>query len=209
MEINILVHGNSEGFQSDFMQYIYTNLTKIGKKCYGFDFNYLKTGKEPSVGLKEEVDQLIEVVRHFEQLGYTSINIIGKSLGGVICLNENILNNPYIKNIYILGFPIILGFPLELFRLKTKPIAPDPCAIDEYTKLFKDIGKDMKKVKIIQGTKDLSCPVEQLKSLCNMCLEKPDVYFVENASHSFKPITEDTTFEENLECMINIIKGDI
>lgn len=205
MKINILVHGNSEGFNSDFMQYLNNHLKAHKRDCYGFDFDYIVKQKEPSLGQKKELSQLLKIIKDFKQQGYKEINLIGKSLGGVICLNEEIVKDPNVKNIFILGFPLVLGFPSDLSILKTKPIIPNPNAVEEYVKVFNQIGNNIDKIKIIQGTNDLSCPAELLSTLFNKCKKSPQIFLIENASHSFKPITEDTTLEANLDKIVNII----
>jgi len=209
MSINILVHGNSEGFNSEFMQYIDNHLKAFKKNCFGFDFDYITKNTEPSLAQKRELKQLIGIIKGLKQSGYKEINIIGKSLGGVICLNEEIVKDLSIKSIFILGFPLILGFPPDLSILKTKPIVPNINAEDQYTKLFNKIGNNIDKIKIIQGTQDLSCPVESLNKMFNRFKQKPRIFFIENASHSFKPMTDATTLETNLDKIVNIINSEI
>ena len=201
MTINILVHGNSEGFQSDFMQYLNNHLVAEKKECYGFDFKYITEGREASLNQKEELNQLLSVIQKFKNLGYKNINIIGKSLGGVIALNKEIVEDPSVRKIFVLGFPLVLGFPADLSLLKTKPVIPDPHAVDEYEKIFNDLGDDINKIKIIEGTNDASCPMELIET----CKNKPEVFFVENASHSFRPVDDQTTWEANMDKILEII----
>ena len=198
MEINILVHGNSEGYNSEFMQYVAKHLEQSGKKVLGFDFNYIDKGLEPSDSLRDEFKQLKKVIQDQKEKGYENINLIGKSLGGTICLIPDIVNDKSIKNILVIGFPIILGFPADLALLKNKPIQVRKWRIEKYRKLFEEFGKDTKKITIIQGEDDLLGDKKTIKSFLSSLSVKPKVLYVENASHGFKPVREGKSFYQNM-----------
>ncbi len=209
MKINILLHGNSEGFQSDFMQYLNDHLIAQKKECYGFDFKYIVEGKESSLNQKEELKQLLLVIKNFKNLGYKNINIIGKSLGGVIALNKEIIEDPSVKKVFVLGFPLVLGFPADLSLLKIKPVIPNPYAVEEYAKIFNDLGNNIGKIKILEGTNDASCPTELIETLREKCKKKLEVFFIENASHSFRPVDDQITWEVNMDKILNIINLNV
>lgn len=209
METNILVHGNSEGYNSEFMQYIAKHLYQSGKKVFGFDFKYINKDSEPSKNLEKELEQLKGVIQEHKNRGYNSINLIGKSLGGTICLNTEIVNDKSVKNIFIVGFPIILGFPANLSLLKNKPVQNDPEAIDMYRKLFKKLGQNVKKITIIQGKDDLLGDKKTIQSSMSSLSVKPKILFVENASHGFKPINDSKNLEQNMNEIVDIILSKI
>ncbi|HVX92711.1 MAG TPA: alpha/beta family hydrolase [Candidatus Dojkabacteria bacterium] len=204
MEINILIHGNSDGFNSDFMQYINNELKAIGKECYGFDFDYITNGTEPSVGYEDELSKLRGIIEGFERKGYDKINLIGKSLGGTICLNREISNDPAVQKIVIIGFPFILGFPVDLALLKVKPVVAKPGAEDMYIKVFNTL--DANKIKIIQGRDDLLGSNVVLSKLFRRLNTKPEIFYIKNASHGFKPINDTSTFEDNMEKITELLK---
>lgn len=209
MEINILVHGNSEGYNSEFMQYIAKHLEQSRKKVFGFDFNYIVKGLEPSESLRDEFKQLKKVIQDQKDKGYEDINLIGKSLGGTICLNPDIVNDKSIKNILVIGFPIILGFPADLALLKNKPVQVTKGCIEKYRRLFQEFSKDTKKITIIQGGDDLLGDKKIIKSFQSSLSVKPKILYVENASHGFKPVREGKSFNQNMEELEKIILSKI
>ncbi|MFA5776699.1 MAG: alpha/beta family hydrolase [Patescibacteria group bacterium] len=184
MEINILIHGSSAGFNSQFMQFINTGLNKAGKETFGFDFDYIVNDTAPSKGFIEEYEKIERVISDHVNKGYTKINLIGKSLGGVFCLNEEIAS--YADKIVILGFPYSLGYPVEL---------------------CKKLGKNASKVSIIQGTNDSLCDLDKLKKLNKIVGGVINIIIINNASHGFKPINADTTVEQNYNKVVSAILG--
>jgi len=207
--MNILVHGNSEGFNSEFMQYIANRLKELGKEVYGFDFEYIRNGSEPSKWLAKELDQLKKIIEDFKSKGYDKINLIGKSLGGTICLNELIANDEHVNKIVIVGFPYILGFPADLSLLEIKPVVAKPEAEQMYIEAFGKLGQNASKISIIQGKDDLLGSADILNSLLLKLSIKPKISYVENSSHGFKPINETTTLDQNMQKIMEIIKSNI
>lgn len=182
MEINILIHGSSEGFNSQFMQFINAGLIKAGKETFGFDFDYITNGTAPSKDFIDEYAKLKSVINHHINRGYTKINLIGKSLGGVLCLHEEIAS--YANKIIILGFPYSFGYPVDL---------------------CKKLGKNASKISIIQGTNDALCDLEKLAELNQSIGSTMGIIAIGNASHGFKPITTDTTLDQNYTKVISAI----
>lgn len=209
MQINILIHGYSEGYTSEFMQYIAKNLEKNGKEVLGFDFRYITNHSEPSENLEDELNQLKDVIEDCKKNGYTHINLIGKSLGGTIALNPKIIQDEYISDVVLLGFPLALGYPADLSILKNKLVYFEGRCIDTYKELFENIGDTVSKITIIQGREDWLGEKDILLSFFKEVSHKPDVKFVNNASHGFKPIKEGKTLEENLNEITAIILSKI
>lgn len=209
MEINVLIHGNSEGFKSDFMQSIFDGLTSSEMECYGFDFDYIIKSSEPSLGLKDELGKLRVIIKDLEGKGYNKINLIGKSIGGTLCLEDAIVNDRNINKIFIVGFPYKLGYPADLALLKTKPVIERDSAKEDYTKLFSKIKKNFNKIIIIQGENDLLGSRENIDNLFSQFRENINIFFLKNSSHGFKPISEITTLDENMDKIVRIIKESI
>lgn len=182
MEINILIHGSSEGFNSQFMQFINAGLNRAGKKTFGFDFDYIASGTAPSKDFIDEYAKLKSVINHHINRGYTKINLIGKSLGGVLCLHEEIIRHA--NKVVILGFPYSLGYSADL---------------------CKKLGKNASKVSIIQGTNDSLCNLEELAELNQSMVSEISIIAIDNASHGFKPINSNTTLEQNYIQVVSAI----
>lgn len=206
MEINILLHGYSEGYNSKFMQYVSKELERMGKNVLGFGFRYIVDGIKPSENLLKEFNQLKEVIAECKSKGYDSINLIGKSLGGTISLHPDIIKDRCIKSITLLGFPLALGFPANISLLEDSSISPREVCIDTYRELFQKVVGYIQKITIIQGDTDWLGNKDELLSLFNNTPIKPNISFVNNASHGFKPITDTETFENNLEKVVDILK---
>jgi len=207
MEINILIHGNSEGFNSEFMQFINNGLNKAGKKTFGFDFDYIANGTAPSGSFIEEHPKIKKIINDHVNKGYTKIHLIGKSLGGVLCLDEEIVGNVGVSKIVILGFPYLLGYPADLSLLKTKPIVGKPNFRDEYIRQCKKLGKFLSKVNIVQGANDLLCDPEELEELNKSVGNAINIIKIDNASHGFKSINAETTVEQNYNKVVSAILG--
>jgi predicted alpha/beta-hydrolase family hydrolase len=204
MNINILIHGYSKDCESEFMQYISKSIKDQGHTVYKLNLDYIKHNREPSNNLSEEILQLQNTIQNLKSKGYKKINLIGKSLGGILCLNPEIANINYINKIIILGFPYILGFPPNVNLLKTKPIIGDPNAKNLYKDLFNK-HENIKKIYIIQGMNDLLGSPELIKDLLLELPVKPNVFYIENCSHGFKPVTKKTTLRENLSNIESIL----
>jgi predicted alpha/beta-hydrolase family hydrolase len=205
MEINFLIHGNSEGFNSQFMQFVNDGLTKAGKETYGFDFDYIVNGTSPSKDFIEEHLKIKGTMNDYINKGYTKVNLIGKSLGGVLCLDDEIVNNATVTKIVILGFPYLLGYPADLSLLKTKPVVGKPNFRDEYSQQFKKLGRGLSKVNIVQGASDLLCNPEKLEGLNKSVGNAINIIKIDNASHGFKPVNADTTVEQNYNKVVSAI----
>jgi len=205
MEINILIHGNSEGFNSEFMQFINSGLNKVGKETFGFDFDYIANGTAPSGGFIEEHLKIKKIISDHVNKGYTKINLIGKSFGGVLCLSEEIVSNVGVSKIVILGFPYLLGYPTDLSLLKTKPVVGKPNFRDECIRQCKKLGRFLSKVNIVQGANDLLCDLVKLEELNKLTENAINIIKIDNASHGFKSINAETTVEQNYNKVVSAI----
>jgi predicted alpha/beta-hydrolase family hydrolase len=140
----------------------------------------------PSKDLSREIDELNELIKEMlEKKGKSpnslKINILGKSLGGVIALNLcRFLMRRYINKIIVLGFPFLLGNPPRLNLLKEE--APLPNYNLEYYLLFNDLRRV--KVNILQGLKDDLCQVDKLEKITKRYSNIRLIKF-KNADHDF------------------------
>lgn len=207
MEINILIHGYKEGFNSQFMQFLYTSLKNAGKVVYGFDFDYIENNNQPSLDFKEEHNKLIKIIEGFKSKGYTKINLIGKSLGGTFCLNQTITNDPCINKIIIVGFPYVLGYPANLELLKSKPVVEGHSTFEDYKNQFSKLGDTLSKLTIIQGGNDILGSLNTLRNLIDKTNNNIKLFTIKNASHGFKPIDSSTTIEENYNSLFKILSS--
>lgn len=117
---NIILHGGSKGIESDFIQKIFSRSVEKGFTTLAFNFPYLDRGEDTSSGeqLQEEVEALESMVNLVKQLGYKQVNLIGKSLGGIVASYYLQNQDPDITfNLGILG--LVLGdVTLEKFTGK-------------------------------------------------------------------------------------------
>ena len=84
--INLFLHGASEGFNSELIQFLFAKLKENQNECYGFDFEYIKSGGQPSKDNQKEIGELNNVIDSLQRKGYQRINIIGKSMGGIMVM---------------------------------------------------------------------------------------------------------------------------
>lgn len=206
MEIDLLIHGYSKSCKSEFMQYISKSIKDQGHTVYELNLDYIKNGEKPSNNLSKELFQLKNTIQDLKDEGYKEINLIGKSLGGILCLNPEIANDNPIKKIIILGFPFILGFPPDVNILTSKPLVKNPQAKEMYIQVFNKV-ENVKKINIIQGLNDLLAPPQLIDDFMRELTVKPHISYLQNSSHGFKPITKETSWKENLSAIKNILES--
>jgi len=102
----IVLHGASEGIDSDFIQYIHTELVKRGEAVLSFNWPYLQAGGEPSDNLLDEQSALQEAAEFMRSEGYTRLHIVAKSLGGIVASRWLQQPNDLNVEVGILGFVI-------------------------------------------------------------------------------------------------------
>ena len=203
--INLFVHGSSEGFNSELIQFLYKELKKVGKDCYGFDFEYIKNKAKPSDNNVEEIKELRKIISAFEKKGYQQINLIGKSMGGIISLHKDIISDPKINKIIILGFPVKLGYPIDLKLLARKPFIPKLNYRNEYIKHLNKINHLSSKIAIVQGLKDLLGSKEDIDNINSDLKNKLHIKYLDNAMHGFYPLTEETNKENNFKKVLSLV----
>jgi predicted alpha/beta-hydrolase family hydrolase len=104
----VLHGGDVEGIVSPFISSIITSLSKSGTSVFGFNFPYCERNEESSSGedLREEICALNNVVDFLRISGYEKINIVAKSLGGIVAsfwLEKEKISG---TQIFILGYVI-------------------------------------------------------------------------------------------------------
>lgn len=120
---NIILHGGSNGIESDFIRKVFASSIENGFTTIAFNFPYKDRGEENSSGdqLLEEVDVLVQMIARLKADGFTRIALIGKSLGGIVAsfyLNSDGRDSEIEFRLGILGFVTdSVKLPLEVERL--------------------------------------------------------------------------------------------
>jgi predicted alpha/beta-hydrolase family hydrolase len=120
---NIILHGGSNGIESDFIRKIFASSVERGFTTLAFNFPYKDRGEDNSSGeqLLEEVDALVQMVTRLKADGFTRIALIGKSLGGIVAsfyLNSDSRDSEIDFKLGILGFVTdSVKLPIEVERL--------------------------------------------------------------------------------------------
>lgn len=109
--VYIVLHGGGkEGIETNFISNIFNALI-VDTQCsvFAFNFPYCSRGEEVSSGpeLKEEINTLKKVLDFLKKEGYTKINIVAKSLGGIVASHWIEQTSPKDIKLYILGY--VLG----------------------------------------------------------------------------------------------------
>lgn len=177
---NLILHGGSKGIESEFIQKLFDASVKTGATTLAFNFPYLDRGEENSSGdeLMEEVQSLSSAIDLLKTLGGKRINIIAKSLGGIVA--SYYLTNKE-RDLGITFSLFVLGYVVEDVKV---PIV------------------DLDKFVIIQGEKDRFGDAEKVESrLQKHSTKVTHIINVPAADHSFRdeqknPIYEDRAIEE-------------
>lgn len=80
----MVLHGVSEGIESDFIQNITEALSRRSETVLALNFPYIDRGEKPSEGLNHEQSSVQVMMNFLENEGYRDIHIVGKSLGGIV-----------------------------------------------------------------------------------------------------------------------------
>jgi len=179
--LDVILHGSSDGMDSQFITKIWNASVKNGSSTVAFNFPYLERGDANSSGgqLAEEVDALESILKVCQSGNYRTTRLIGKSLGGIVA-------NYFLKNLpedekgkYSI---VIFGYIPGSIDLKSFP------------------GK----IDIIQGSQDRFGDIEKVKGDLGDTLSKNiKFYSVEGADHSYRnPETKEPVFEDQaVECI--------
>lgn len=179
--INIIVHGGSAGYESDFIQKIYYKSISLQISTFAFNFGFITRGEQGPVNenLDEELEDFNEVIKNLKDIGYSKFHIIAKSLGGIVSARFlNSLDRLEHSNYRI----TILGYVTGSIDLKT----------------FSG------QIDIIQGEKDRFGDFDTVKDdLKDAISNKITFNSVKNADHSYRNELKQPTYEDEA---INLIK---
>lgn len=173
--LDIVLHGGSQGMDSDLINKIIEASQKNGNNVVAFNFPYIERGEENSSGpeLIEEVDALQSILSFCQVDNFDSVRLIGKSLGGVVAGHYLKKLDPNQLDKFNL---MIFGYDIGYIDLKTFP------------------GK----IVIIQGEKDKFGDVEAVKNDMKGAISKDIVYLsIKGADHSYRvPETKEPIYED-------------
>ena len=84
--IDVLLHGGSKGFDSEFITKIFNRSAQVGHSVIAFNFPYLDRGDDSSSGeeLLDEQEALGQILNYLQPFGYKKIRFIAKSLGRIV-----------------------------------------------------------------------------------------------------------------------------
>ncbi len=181
--LDVVLHGSSQGMDSDFINKIIEAARKEGKSVIAFNFPYIERGEENSSGpeLIEEIDVLKNILDYCQSDNYSHIRLIGKSLGAVVAA-------AYLEK-------------LEANQMKKYSVI-----IFGYDIGYIDIKDFSGKIVIVQGSKDKFGNVEAVKQDMSGAISKDITYCsIEGADHSYRvsetkePIYEDEAIAAALQ----------
>lgn len=205
-KVVVYSHGLTDGFDSDFANSVISDLYNQGLSVFAYNFDFFKKN-EPSQDLQKEIKQLREVLEEIsKRYLFDEVILIGKSLGGVVslmaCVDE--LFPVRVSQVFVLGFPIRLGFPPQIGLLnEKKPTLPD------YAKEYKNLLSSVEgSIHIIQGDCDDLCDVDVCRQICKK-YKNFNLHIVRNANHGFSSCidSEKKYYEECSNYVVdNIIK---
>lgn len=168
---NIILHGGSKGIESDFIRKIFDRSVAEGFTTIAFNFPYLDRGEENPSGdeLIEEVEALSKVVELLQGLGYSKINLIAKSLGGIV-------SSFYLKRPSDVNFNLtILGFVVGDVKLDD----------------FKG------KLIVIQGNNDRFGNIDAVRQeLETQGITNATLINIQDADHSYRDESKEPKFED-------------
>jgi len=173
--LDVVLHGSSQGMDSPFINKVVEASRNIGNSVVALNFPFFDRGEEKSSGpgLIEELEALQKVLDECKPDNYKHINLIGKSLGGVIAgmyLTKNNKIDPRKYGLTIFGYDI--GYI--------------------------DLKEFSGSVKIIQGSKDKFGDIEAVKKDMVGSISIDVKYLtIEGADHSYRvPETKEPIYED-------------
>jgi predicted alpha/beta-hydrolase family hydrolase len=174
--LTIIVHGGGEGIESSFIQKIRTKYSKNSTLLIQMPFIDREEEGTSTPEFLEEIAEFEEIINNINLSKVTTINMIGKSIGGLVLLNYYYKNYQELKE-YNTKLSL-LGYLLDNTKLKQdKPIIMD----------------------IIQGSNDkYGSIVDVQKAIADY----PNITLkvIENGDHSYRdsnknPIYQDSAIE--------------
>lgn len=168
-QLDIVMHGISEGIESRFMSKIINSAKAEGNSVVAFNFEYLDRGETKSSGneLNEERATLQKILDYCNANDFDHIRLIGKSLGGIVLAR-------YLKDI------------------KEEDQSKFSVLIFGYVIGDIDIKSFTGSIRIIQGSKDKFGDLSAVKKdLEGAKSQNIDMIEIEGASHGYKNPTND------------------
>ncbi len=177
----ILSHGENNGMDYRLLVKLFDSL-KFDYSILRFNFSYIDGGLK-----KDTNTNKMELETCIKYLGDRDIVLIGKSYGGI--LSTMIAAQ---KTTGILGV-IVLGYPLHEYG--------NPGHLNDVSYL-----KHVKiTTKFIIGDKDPNCSLETFNKV--LPSYKPEI--INNSDHSYRPINNVGSLDENEDKVITIVKREI
>lgn len=174
--IDIILHGGSVGLDSDFIKSVFNNSVVNGHSVLAFNFPYYDRGDTSSSGeaLLEEQEAILKYLEYIRPFGYTKINFIAKSLGGIVL--SKFLSNHKLPADYQLKDIVVMGFVVGQV----------------------DFSGHKGHIKVIQGSEDKFGNDVIVKSeLIKQGLDDYEIIPIKAADHSYNtPNTKDNKYVE-------------
>lgn len=177
--LNVVLHGSSKGIESPFIEKIFKTFKDLGQSVIAFNFPYLERGEESTSGveLKEEVDELKEILTFANVNRYQHIKLVGKSLGAIVAsfyLKSLSQGEQKRYSIVVLGYvKSETGIDLQSFS-----------------------GR----IVVVQGEKDQFGDIEAVREDLKGAVSKDIHYFgIKGADHSYRnPDTKEPKYEDEV-----------
>lgn len=175
--LDVILHGGSKGIESSLIEELFQLFKNKKHSVLAFNFPYLERGEENSSGpeLQEELATLRSLLGFVGANSYEHINLIGKSLGGIVAgLHLKSLSPKLFKRYSV----VVLGYITGGIDLKNFP------------------GK----IVIIQGEKDRFGDIEAVKGdLKGASSRNIKFYEIKGADHSYRvPETKEPIYEREV-----------
>lgn len=180
--LNIVI---SHGSNNDMNYKLILDLFNLLKKTYTvlrFNFSYVDHKlRKSNARNKKEIESCIK------RIGNKNIVLIGKSYGGALSAMIAAENKFNILKV------IVLGYPLHEWN--------NPENIFDYSYLKKLNGRSS----ILIGDNDPNCRLELFKKL----IPNTNLEIIKNADHSYRPIDNTSTIEDNEKKVLKIVKREL
>lgn len=163
-KLTIIVHGASEGIDSDFISELINKCYSNSSSVLAIQMPFKDRGESQSSGqeLKEELEALSKALEFVDYKSFTSLYFVGKSLGGIILSRflDNDNSMPDIEiNFCVLGF--ITGDTI--------------------------IPRNINSIKIIQGEFDKYGSLNDVNSNMNRSkIKNKELHIIKHADHSYR-----------------------
>src|SRR3989338_4481806 len=159
--LDLLLHGAGQGINSSLMVKLLHASEKAGRSVVSVSFPFLDRGDEKSSGpeLLEEIEVVKKVLEFCRAEEYTTVRIIGKSLGGIIAAH------------YLATLPVD---ELARYELAIFGYVSNDTGLNEIMKSKVNLPN---RITVIQGSKDKFGDIEQIKEGLKNPISKGISYF--------------------------------